>query len=97
MEKEHLIKHFLISNLIKKLIMSDIYSDNNKIQKKSHFNLKFEKYKFSKSKLKRSKNSGLRRFFHLFKKEKSKIIILVIIVTFILMILVFSAISQFLQ
>ena len=77
--------------------MSDIYSENNKIQKKSHFNLKFEKYKFSKSKLKRSKNSGLRRFFHLFKKEKSKIFILVIIVTFILMILVFSAISQFLQ
>ena len=77
--------------------MSDIYSENNKIQKKSHFNLKFEKYKFSKSKLKRSKNSGLRRFFHLFKKEKSKIIILVIIVTLILMILVFSAISQFLQ
>ena len=60
MEKEHLIKHFLISNLIKKLIMSDIYSDNNKIQKKSHFNLKFEKYKFSKKKLKRAKNSGLR-------------------------------------
>ena len=77
--------------------MSDIYSENNKIQKKSHFNLKFEKYKFSKSKLKRSKNSGLRRFFHLFKKEKSKIIKLVIIVTLILMILVFSAISQFLQ
>ena len=77
--------------------MSDIYSENNKIQKKSHFNLKFEKYKFSKSKLKRSKNSGLRRFFHLFKKEKSKIFILIIIVTFILMILVFSAISQFLQ
>ena len=52
MEKEHLIKHFLISNLIKKLIMSDIYSDNNKIQKKSHFNLKFEKYKFSKKEIK---------------------------------------------
>ena len=97
MEKEHLIKHFLISNLIKKLIMSDIYSDNNKIQKKSHFNLKFEKYKFSKNKLKRAKNSGLRRFFHLFKKEKSKIFIFTLIVTFILLILVFSAISHYSQ
>ena len=42
MEKEHLIKHFLISNLIKKLIMSDIYSDNNKIQKKLGWVRKFD-------------------------------------------------------
>ena len=76
--------------------MSDIYSENNKI-KKSYFNLKFEKYKFSKRKLKRTKNSGLRRFFHLFKKDKSKIIILILFLISILLILILSAISQFIQ
>lgn len=76
--------------------MSDIYSENNKI-KKSYFNLKFEKYKFSKRKLKRTKNSGLRRFFHLFKKDKSKIFIFVLFVISILLILILSAISQFIQ
>ena len=74
---------------------TDIYLDTSSEVKNSNFNAKYEKYKSNRFKLKRTKNSGLRRFLRIFKKEKYKIIILFIILIFILLILIFSIISQF--
>ena len=74
---------------------TDIYLDTSSEVKNSNFNDKYEKYKSNRFKLRKTKNSGLRRFLRIFKKEKYKIIILFIILIFILFILVFSIISQF--
>jgi len=73
--------------------MSDIYTQNEEI-KKTDFNYKYEKYKSNKNRSKRTKNSGFRRLIHVFKKEKSKIIFLTIIIIFILFILILSAITN---
>lgn len=74
---------------------TDIYSDTSRKVKRSHFNSKYEKYKSNRFKVKRTKNSGLRRFLRIFKKEKYKLFILFIITIFILLIFIFSIISQF--
>ena len=74
---------------------TDIYLDTSSEVKSSNFNAKYEKYKSNRFKLKRTKNSGARRFLRILKKEKYKIIILFVILIFILLILIFSIISQF--
>ena len=74
---------------------NDIYNDKSNNLKKSNFNIKFEKYKKSRLKIKRTKNSGFRRLKRIFKKEKIKIFIIFIILIVVLLLLFFSAISQF--